>query len=52
MSEKSLQDTWAPTATCFGCGPANDKGLRIKSYVVDDTLVCDWTPGSPSARSS
>ena len=44
MSEMSLQDTWARGSTCFGCGPANDKGLRIKRFVVDDTLVCDWSP--------
>ncbi len=41
---KSLQDTYAPHNRCFGCGPANEKGLRIKSYVEGDTLVCDWRP--------
>ncbi len=44
MGKRSLQDTWAPSSICFGCGPANDKGLRIKSFVDNDTLVCDWTP--------
>lgn len=40
----SLQDTYAPTNRCFGCGPANEKGLRIKSVVEGDHTVCDWTP--------
>ncbi len=29
----SLQDRFAPELTCFGCGPANEKGLQIKSFV-------------------
>jgi acyl-coenzyme A thioesterase PaaI-like protein len=41
---KSLQDTYAPNTRCFGCGPANEKGLRIKSYPQGDEVVCDWTP--------
>jgi acyl-coenzyme A thioesterase PaaI-like protein len=41
---KSLQETLAPNSRCFGCGPANDKGLRIRSYEDGDALVCDWTP--------
>ncbi len=41
---KSLQDTYAPNNRCFGCGPANEKGLRIKSFAEGDELVCDWTP--------
>jgi acyl-coenzyme A thioesterase PaaI-like protein len=41
---KSLQDTYAPGNRCFGCGPANEKGLRIKSFAEGDELVCDWTP--------
>ncbi len=44
MSEKSLQETWAPHNACFGCGPANDRGLRIRSFVAGDDYVCDWTP--------
>ena len=43
MSE-SLQDHYAPENRCFGCGPANDKGLRIKSFVQGDEVVCDWSP--------
>ena len=41
---KSLQETYAPNNRCFGCGPANEKGLRIRSFVEGDELVCDWTP--------
>jgi acyl-coenzyme A thioesterase PaaI-like protein len=43
---KSLQDTYAPNNRCFGCGPANDKGLRIKSLVADDgkSVVAEWQP--------
>jgi len=40
----SLQDEYAPKSVCFGCGPANEKGLRIKSIVEGDRLVCDWRP--------
>lgn len=27
----SLQETYAPHLRCFGCGPANEQGLRIRS---------------------
>ncbi|WP_437934723.1 PaaI family thioesterase [Sorangium sp. So ce341] len=40
----SLQDRYAPHSRCFGCGPANDKGLRLKSRVEGDAVVCDFTP--------
>jgi acyl-coenzyme A thioesterase PaaI-like protein len=39
-----LQDRYAPQNRCFGCGPANEKGLRIKSRVEGDEVVADWTP--------
>jgi acyl-coenzyme A thioesterase PaaI-like protein len=44
FQELSLQDRHAPRNTCFGCGPANDKGLRIKSFVQGDELVATWLP--------
>ncbi len=45
MSEGTgLQDHYAPQTTCFGCGPANQKGLRIKSMVDGDRLIASWTP--------
>lgn len=44
MSEKSLQETHGPQSICFGCGPANDQGLRIRSFPSGDQVVADWTP--------
>jgi acyl-coenzyme A thioesterase PaaI-like protein len=41
---KSLQETYAPNNRCYGCGPANEKGLRIRSFADGDELVCDWRP--------
>lgn len=43
-SEQSLQDRYAPNSACFGCGPANAKGLRIKSVVQGDDVVATWVP--------
>ena len=40
---QSLQDRYAPTGRCFGCGPANDQGLRIKSVVQGDEVLAEWT---------
>jgi acyl-coenzyme A thioesterase PaaI-like protein len=45
MSETNLQDTYAPQSICFGCGPANTKGLRIKSIAINDSETkATWTP--------
>ena len=44
MDTPNLQDAYAPNGTCFGCGPRNLKGLRIKSIPVGDEVVADWTP--------
>ncbi len=41
---QSLQDRYAPRNACFGCGPANARGLRIKSHPRGDEVVCSWTP--------
>jgi acyl-coenzyme A thioesterase PaaI-like protein len=44
---ESLQDRFAPNNHCFGCGPANERGLRIKSRPsggANDELVAEWTP--------
>ena len=40
--EQSLQDRFAPQGRCFGCGPANEKGLRIKSRLEGDVFVASW----------
>ncbi len=43
--EASLQETHAPENQCFGCGPANLQGLRIRSFQeADGSLVCRWRP--------
>lgn len=42
MTEKSLQETWAPNSICFGCGPVNTHGLRIRSFVHGEEVICDW----------
>ena len=42
--DPSLQDRYAPGGVCFGCGPANDRGLRIKSRVEGDEVLAEWTP--------
>jgi acyl-coenzyme A thioesterase PaaI-like protein len=43
-SDKSLQQTYAPHNACFGCGPSNEKGLQIGSFVEGDEVVATWTP--------
>ena len=43
---KSVQETFAPNNRCFGCGPANEKGLRIRSFADGEELVCEWRPES------
>jgi len=40
----SLQDVYAPNGVCFGCGPKNTHGLRLKSFPVGDAVVADWKP--------
>jgi acyl-coenzyme A thioesterase PaaI-like protein len=43
--KKSIQETYSPAGICFGCGPANEKGLRIRSFPAEDgsdELVATW----------
>jgi acyl-coenzyme A thioesterase PaaI-like protein len=41
----SLQDELTPDGTCFGCGPANEDGLQLKSHRQNnDTVVATFTP--------
>ena len=43
MGQPSLQERFAPQGHCFGCGPANERGLRIRSVEAEDgTVVADW----------
>ena len=44
MKNQSVQEQHAPNSICFGCGPANPQGLRIRSFPQGDALVCDFTP--------
>ena len=41
----SLQERYAPEGQCFGCGPKNELGLRIRSFEAGDgTVVAEWIP--------
>lgn len=40
----SIQEQLYPEMTCFGCGPANDKGLQLRSYLGPDGVVADFQP--------
>jgi acyl-coenzyme A thioesterase PaaI-like protein len=43
----SLQQRYAPSGRCFGCGPANPIGLRIGSHpdpADEGVLVASWMP--------
>ena len=43
MTEPALQDRYAPNGTCFGCGPKNERGLRVKSRPREDgAVVTTW----------
>lgn len=44
MDEIALQDRYGADDICFGCGPQNPRGLRIKSRVAGDEVVADWSP--------
>jgi acyl-coenzyme A thioesterase PaaI-like protein len=42
--ELCLQEQYAPHNTCFGCGPSNSKGLRVRSFVQGEKIIADWAP--------
>ena len=48
MTERAFQDYYAPGFShCYGCGPANEHGLHIKSYWLDEEkqeTVAHFTP--------
>ncbi len=44
MTDKSVQETWSPKGACFGCGPTNEKGLRIRSFEQGEALVAEFVP--------
>lgn len=43
-SNLSLQEQFAPKSICFGCGPANESGLHVRSFPDGEGLVCRWQP--------
>ena len=40
----SIQETLYPALTCFGCGHANEKGLRLRSYETAGGIEASFTP--------
>ncbi len=38
----SIQETYAPKSICFGCGPANEKGLKIRSFEKNGEYIMEW----------
>ena len=44
MTEQSLQERYAPHNACFGCGPANERGLRIRSFARGEEVLAEWRP--------
>ena len=41
---ESIQEHFLPEMTCFGCGPANPKGLQLRSFPGDGRTVAEFTP--------
>lgn len=41
---EAIQDRLFPDMRCFGCGPSNRKGLRLKSYLAQGSVVATFTP--------
>ena len=44
--QDSLQHQFAKHSICYGCGPANDKGLQLKSFVDGDKVIATFQPQS------
>jgi acyl-coenzyme A thioesterase PaaI-like protein len=40
----SLQERYAPHLHCFGCGPQNKLGLRLRSIPEGEQVVGSWRP--------
>lgn len=43
MSEDPAFQDQGATTVCYGCGPANQQGLRLKSRWDGEEAVCTWT---------
>lgn len=45
MGDTCVQERYAPHNHCFGCGPANEKGLKVRSFPAPGGgLVAEWVP--------
>jgi acyl-coenzyme A thioesterase PaaI-like protein len=44
MTEPGVQQQYAPSSICFGCGPANEMGLRIQSHRIENGLSMEYLP--------
>ena len=42
--EKSVQELHAPSSICFGCGPSNKDGLKIRSFRGENGREMEFTP--------
>ena len=40
----SIQELLFPDLACFGCGPSNAKGLRLRSFPATDSVVARFEP--------
>src|SRR3970040_506739 len=43
-SQQSLQERYRPQHHAFACGPANPKGLHIRSFPEGERVVAEWNP--------
>jgi acyl-coenzyme A thioesterase PaaI-like protein len=43
-STLSIQDRLFPDMRCFGCGPANERGLRLRSFPAEDGVTAEFLP--------
>ena len=41
---QTLQERYFPDLPCFGCGPANARGLQLRSYPDGDDAVAKFMP--------
>ena len=44
VDELSVQQRFFPELTCFGCGPRNERGLRLASFAREGVVVAEFAP--------
>jgi acyl-coenzyme A thioesterase PaaI-like protein len=44
MTPQSIQEQLYPGLNCFGCGPGNASGLRLRSFAVDGRIEAHFRP--------